>query len=276
VQYNSDDCGDSGPLFLDHTGKSLYDMEYRSDCSNNSYHSFAINNSNGAVSHIGNGTTGDAWLYLPAVFTGNNVYAYTAGCLGNLYWEFSGYKRGSNGALTAINIQAPLPAPKEDDFFCPSQTAADPANHIAVTLQAINQDFNPDGAPLLAAYTADAAGNLSTTSTLQNMPQIAVGSVTNLAMAPSGKLLAVAGSAGLQVFHFNGASPVTHDTGLLTAVGIDQIFWDNANHLYAISRSANKLYVFTITATSAKQSADSPYTIAHPINLIVQPKTKAP
>lgn len=276
VQYNADDCGDSGPLFLDHSGASLYDMEYRSDCSNNSYQSFAINNSNGAVSHIGNGTTGDAWLYLPAAFTGNNVYAYTAGCVGNLYWEFSGYKRSSNGALTAINIKAPLPAPKEGDFFCPSQTAADRTNHIATTLQAVNQDFNPDGPALLATYTADAVGNLSTASTLRNMPQTAVGSVTNLAMAPSGKLLAVAGSAGLQIFHFNGAAPITRDTGLLTTAGISQIFWDNANHLYAISQSANKLYVFTITPASAKQAAGSPYTVTHPINLIVQPRTQTP
>jgi hypothetical protein len=93
-------------------------------------------------------------------------------------------------------------------------------------------------------------------------------------MSPSGKLLAVGGTAGLQVFHFNGASPITHDTGLLTTKPIDQFFWDNANHLYAISRSAGKLYVFTVTPSSATQAPGSPYTIAHPQNIIVQPKTR--
>jgi hypothetical protein len=50
------------------------------------------------------------------------------------------------------------------------------------------------------------------------------------------------------------------------------MFWDNANHLYAISSTAGKLYVFTITPTSATQAAGSPYTISHPQNIIVQPK----
>ena len=47
VQFNQGDCGNSGPLFFDHTGTSLYDLEFLSDCSNNSYHSLAVNKSNG-------------------------------------------------------------------------------------------------------------------------------------------------------------------------------------------------------------------------------------
>jgi hypothetical protein len=35
-------------------------------------------------------------------------------------------------------------------------------------------------------------------------------------MSPSGKLLAVAGTTGLQVFHFNGSNPIKPYTGLLT------------------------------------------------------------
>jgi hypothetical protein len=95
-------------------------------------------------------------------------------------------------------------------------------------------------------------------------------------MAPSGKLLAVAGTAGLQVFHFNGASPITHDTGLLTKDHVDQVFWDNDNHLYAISQGAGKLFVFTVTPTSANQATGSPYTISNPLDLAVQPRTPRP
>jgi hypothetical protein len=271
VKYNQSDCGDSGPVFLDHTGSSLYDMEFRSDCSNNSYQSLAIGKSTGYLHNLG-ATPGDAWLNLPASFIGNNVYAYSAVCLGNTYWEIVGFKRNSSGLLSSIDINAPTPAPKEGDFWCPSQTAADPTNHVAISLQAVNQDFNPDGPPKLATYTADKSGNLSTKSTLANMPQTSVGTVTDLKMAPSGKLLAVGGSAGLQVFHFNGGSPITHDTGLLTKNPVDQFFWDNDNHLYAISRSADKLYVFTVTPTSATQAPGSPYTISHPQNIVVQPR----
>ena len=91
------------------------------------------------------------------------------------------------------------------------------------------------GPTQLATYTVESSGMLATSSTRTNMPAVAVGNVNYLKMAPSGKLLAVAGSAGLQVFHFNGASPITKFTGQLTKTSIDQCFWDNANHLYAIS-----------------------------------------
>ena len=52
-----------------------------------------------------------------------------------------------------------------------------------------------------------------------------------------------------------------------------QVFWDNANHLYAISISAGKLYVFTATPTSVSQAPGSPHSIADLQSLIVLPKT---
>jgi hypothetical protein len=274
VQFNPDDCGSSGPLFLDHTGSTVYDTELYSDCSNNSYQSLGVNRFTGALHNLG-ATSGDAWLSLPASFIGNNLYAYSAVCLSNMYWEINGYRRSSSGALSALNISAPTPTAKPGEFWCPSQTAADPTNHVAITLQAVDQNFNPDGLAQLATYTADGAGNLSTTSTLQNMPQTAVGVVTDLRMAPLGTLLAVAGTSGLQVFHFNGSNPITPDTGLLTNDPIDHAYWDNAGHLYATSQSAGKLYVFTVTPTGATQAPGSPYTIGHPQNLAVQPRTPA-
>jgi hypothetical protein len=44
-------------------------------------------------------------------------------------------------------------------------------------------------------------------------------------------LLAVGGSGGLQVFHFNGRRPITRFTGLLSKDEVDQVAWDNDNHL---------------------------------------------
>ena len=90
--------------------------------------------------------------------------------------------------------------------------------------------------------------------------------------SPSGKLLAVAGTKGLQIFHFDGANPITHYTYLLTTDSIDQISWDNENHLYAISQSAGKLYVFTVTPVSFGQAPGSPYAIASPEFIAVLPK----
>jgi hypothetical protein len=102
-----------------------------------------------------------------------------------------------------------------------------------------------------------------------------------LAISPSDKFLAVADSGGLQIYHFNGANPVTTFTDLLTTDNISAIAWDKKDHLYAITGSvqasptaaltnANKLYVFTVTDTSVTQSPGSPYTIAFPAGLAVQ------
>jgi hypothetical protein len=129
------------------------------------------------------------------------------------------------------------------------------------------------GPPQIAVYTADSSGNLTTTSTMTNMPKTSVTDVTDMSMAPSGALLAVSGTTGLQVLHFNGANPATLYTTLLSGVQVDQEFWDNANHLYAISRSAGKLYVFTVTPTTHSQAPGSPHAITVPENVIVLPKT---
>ena len=272
VLHNPSDCGDTGPIFLDHTGSTLYNLQYRNDCSNNTYQSLSVYKPSGTLSLLG--TAGeDAWLISPASFLANNIYAYSADCLGNLYWEVNGYKRSSNGLLRLLDVNVHLPAPRSGDFWCPALTAADTTNHVALTLQGVNQDFNPDGAPRLVSMTADAAGNLSTGNTLANMPATQVGAVADLKMSPTGRLLAVAGANGLQVFHFNGGAPITHDTGLLTTAPISQIFWDKEDHLYAISRTANKLFVFTVTPTTVQQAVGSPHTVEHPVNLIVQPRT---
>jgi hypothetical protein len=85
--------------------------------------------------------------------------------------------------------------------------------------------------------------------------------VIDYRMSPSGKYLAVAGTSGLQVFHFNGAAPITKYTGLIVKDQVDQVFWDNSNHLYAIGYSAQKLWVFTVTSSSVTQAPGSPHTI---------------
>jgi outer membrane protein assembly factor BamB len=103
------------------------------------------------------------------------------------------------------------------------------------------------------------------------MPATKVVTVNDMKMSPSGKLLAVAGQEGLQIFHFNGADPITKYTGLLTTDPVAQMFWDNSNHLYAISPTTGKLRVYTITPTSFEEPAGSPYDIEKPDTLIVQP-----
>ena len=80
------------------------------------------------------------------------------------------------------------------------------------------------------------------------------------------------GTAGLQIFHFNGSDPITRYTGLLTTDDVSQLFWDNDNHLYAISQSSGKLFVFTTTPTSFSQASGSPYMIRQPTNVTLLPR----
>jgi WD40 repeat protein len=93
--------------------------------------------------------------------------------------------------------------------------------------------------------------------------------VDDLKISPAGDMLAVAGSAGLQVFHFNGASSVTEYTNLLTSDPISEMFWDRSNHLFALSQSSNKLHVFNVNGSMATEAPGSPYVINAPIHLAV-------
>lgn len=272
-KYNGGDCGGPGPLFLDHTGATLYDLDLLGNiCANNTYQSFRIEKTTGELNYLGSDGA-DPWFDVPLSFIGNNTYAYGAVCLYDMYWEIYGFKRHSDGMLIQANISVPTPTPKEGDFYCPNLTATDSTNHVAISLQAVDgETFNPDGPPRLATYTVEDSGNLITNSTRENMPETAVETVTDVMASPSGKLLAVGGTAGLQIFHFNGSDPVTPYTQLLTKDEIDQFFWDDDNHLYAISQSAGKLFVFTITPKTFSQANGSPYTISDPQGIIVQPR----
>jgi hypothetical protein len=258
-----------GGLFLDHSGTSLYADYYTT---NNEYMAYSIDNSNGQLTYIDN-IMGGPGIGSVASFIGNNQFAYSSSCY-HFTPSIYGLQRSSNGAITLMNINPPFPTVPGGGFYCPFLAAADPTNHLAIAMQPLDPNWNPVGPYQLATYTADSSGNLTTKSTYRNMPSVSVGSyITDYWMSPTGKLLAVAGPSGLQVFHFNGAYPITTYTGLLTTNSVNQVFWDSNHHLYAISGSAGLLYVFTITEKSVTQAPGSPYSITNPENMIVLPKS---
>jgi len=272
-KFNGYNCGGPTALFLDQTGSTLYDEDfYGNICANNTYQSFAIDRSTGALSYLA-ASDPSVLFDLPLSFIGNNVYAYGSSSHEYGSWLF-GFRRNSDGTLTDLNINPPMPVSKKGDFYVSYGAAGDPANHVAISVMPYNGNtWQPDGPAQFATYTAAASGNLTTRSTFSNMPVTAVKYVADFRMSPSGKLLAVGGTAGLQIFHFNGANPITHYTGLIAKNQIDQIFWDNDNHLYAISRSANKVFVFTVTPTSVSRAPGSPYSITNLQNITVLPKS---
>ncbi len=266
--YTAEPGGGLISIYLDHTGTSLYADYYTT---NNDYLSYTIDNATGAVTFIKDLPEGPP-NNSPVSFIGSNQFAYSSSCY-HYDPEVYGVQRADNGALISLNTSIPFPTAPPGDFFCPWLATADPTDHLAVAMQPLNGIFVIVGPYQLASYTADSSGNLTTSSSYSTMPKVAVSTVQDYRMSPSGTLLAVGGTSGLQVFHFNGANPITKYTGLLTATEIDQVFWDNDNHLYAISRTTGKLFVFTVTPTRVAQAPGSPHSIAGLEYFIVLPKT---
>ena len=256
-------------LYLDHTGTSLYSEYYTT---NNDYLSYSIDSTTGKLTFI-NDLAGGPANNSAVSFVGNDEFAYSSSCY-HFTPEIYGVQRASDGGLSYLTTTPPFPTPPSGDFWCPWLAAADPTNHLAVAMQPLNGNWVTEGPYQLASYTVDGSGNLSTTNTYATMPKVAVGTVLGYRMSPNGKFLAVGGTSGLQIFHFNGAKPLTKFTGLISATDLYQMFWDNANHLYALSETAGKLYVFTVTSTGVTQAPGSPHTIATPNSIIVLPKTQ--
>jgi 6-phosphogluconolactonase (cycloisomerase 2 family) len=284
-------CGDVSGFVFDRTGKSLYTAVYNFSCSsNNAVDSFALDPSNGSLSYLGTVDMGYESSEAISVL-GNGANAYSALNDACMYGGVSSFSRSTTGLLT--NTQAVVtpqfgpaapPGAKISGVKLPSYaatlTASDTTNHVAIgEYPCYMMSAGAAALPVqLATYTADASGNLTTTDTYATMPATTINPL-DLEMSPSGSLLAVGGVGGLQVFHFNGASPITTFGSALTTDSISQIFWDNSNHLYAITLNAvppavnpGKLHVFTVTDTSASEASGSPYTIATPIALAVQSK----
>ena len=279
---NDSVCGSIGGVLLDRSGQSLYGEVVNISCSsNNALASFALDSSNGNVSYLGNSNIGYNSSGAIA-FLGNNQFAYSA--FPGMYWDILSFVRETNGLLDsnkAFTHVSPLPAPPGStpgliNGYTPGLTATDTANHVAI---AEFPDFTMAGSTAtppvqLAVYTADSSGDLTTSDTYATMPSTPINPL-DLEASPSGALLAVAGTGGLQVFHFNGANSITTFTNVLTTDSIARVVWDNSGHLYAITWTASgstapgKLHVFTVSDTAASEAPGSPYTVTTPVDVAV-------
>jgi hypothetical protein len=160
-----------------------------------------------------------------------------------------------------------VPVAQSPYQWCPTgATASDPTDHIAVGLNLFQPDQNYNLSQYaLATYTVNAQGNLSTTSTNENMASSAIEPAV-ISISPSGELLAVGGNGYFQFFHFNGASPITKYTGLFNEEDqVREFGWDKGNHFYLLS--GHSVEVYNITPTSYKKLAPLP--IFAPYSMIV-------
>jgi hypothetical protein len=274
-------------LQIDYAGKTLYSFD--PDCDNlpgnkQYIRSFKIEE-NGALQFLANTDSGSAneeGDLSPGVFLGTDQYAYQTGCGSTPGFEVIGYKRKSNGVLEVAGTHSESPKTKgPDDIYCTqSVLAGDPGHHLAIGLSDFNVNVGNNVPPtVLASFTADEHGNLTTKSTYENMPSSEIDPITAMSISPTGKLLAVGsvgvipGDSGFQVYHFNGGEPITHFTGLLEPdYGFQEFGWDNDNHLYALNalNGGGRLFVYTVTPTSITRAAGSPYLVPGANNIIVR------
>jgi hypothetical protein len=277
--YDPDACDYLGVIHVDHTGQNLYNVITEPDCTYDligAVQSFKINGSTGELGYLGT-SSADSGLGGVDVFLGNDKFAYASDFFGFDHESDCGidiYRRPSNGDLDNLGyVDMETLSPPTNDvttYYCAEALATDPTNHIATLMQQSDGEGGFYGKPQIGVYTADALGNLSTTSTYQNMP-VAKTDPDSIRMSPSGKLLAVGGATGLEIFHFNGANPATEFEVLLPNKSISDVYWDTSNHLYA-AVGTNKLYVYTITPTSITQAPGSPYTVPGLGSMIVDSK----
>ena len=282
-------------LRIDHTGQDLYNAGIPGEFGcYSSFQSFKINNANGKLTYLGE--TDGIFSGGPQLsILGNNEFAYSVVCeypFGNgATPEITAFQRLSSGELVTVTAGVPIPAAPIDTidpanptpgYYCPISIATDPTNHAVITYFAVDDNGTQYGPAVIATYTADARGNLTTTSTYKNMAKLPTGfdgsntfcrACSALRMAPSGKLLAAGGYAGLVLFHFNGGNPPTKYKTLLANDNIGPILWDNKNHLYALGSDAKggKLWVYTVTPTSVRVAPGSPYSITNAGSMVVQP-----
>jgi hypothetical protein len=254
---------------MDHTGSTLYSSIY--DINDDPFESFRVTTSNGQLIYTGQQATSRYSASYPLTFTGNNKFAYEA-----LDWiedtGIFGFQRNNDGSLTSLSQSEAWPVARPNDCFYTDFAVADTTNHLAVAVHAVNEcPFgNNDGNSQIATYTVDSQGNLSTSSTYSNMLVTPFTYVIWMTMAPSGKVLAVAGGAGMQLYHYNGASPVTKFTGMVATHQIDQMYFDNTNHLYALSKVDQKVYVYTLGNSGTTYIGS--YSVPSAAYIIVQPK----
>src|SRR6266516_7950379 len=166
-------------LSLDRSGSTLYAAATEQSAATGNAILAFHRGSNGVFTYLGStdypDRTGFSDIFGDASsrldFLINNFYAYNAGCdNGNASWLAA--QRNSDGTLGRFPINPTIPS-NPNGNYCPFASAVDSTPnppHLAVGLF-----LEQSGPAQLAVYTADSSGNLTTTSTAQNMPTTAVG-----------------------------------------------------------------------------------------------------
>lgn len=264
---------------LDHSGQYIYVLlENGGDGSCAAYQTYKIN-SGGSFTFDGDteedfgSQSGPNFLSvdLPSIL-GSETFAYADESSGH-YSSPIGFRRESSGTLETMPFTETDPTLSDGNYNVQYPDAAPTGNYVV--FQLYPYDSNP---PQIGSYTVDSEGNLSTTNTSSDMPTSGLEDPSST-FSPDGKLFVLygdqepAGGAGngIEIYSFNGASPLMLYKSLLIGTQIDEVRFDSSNHLYAMSSHTNELYVFTVTSTSVTQ--DTELSIGSPFWMVVASQT---
>lgn len=283
ANYRGAECGttDNSGSVMDHTGQYFSVQLYGAltDDGNNylcdAWQTYKVE-TNGEFTFVGawvGSQTSDDYAYENSplelnliTVSSNNKYVY--GWVGDpdgIY--FVPFTRAESGEImlnqdftetdpTPQPGSEPYPNPDSADYF-PQGVAADSSGHLAALVVGNETAY-------VASYSINASnGSIASTNSWKNMPT--TDHNYPLAMSPAGNLVALASTDqypdGVALFHFNGAAPPTYFTTFLPNVQIDLMAWDKSNHLYMLSYETDQIYVYTVTPTSVKAVAGSPYAV---------------
>ena len=290
--YQGSNCDQNGfGTQVDFSQVTLYYQACASGFNANQYLSFHIQ-SNGSLQFLGGsgGSIGAATQGTPVVLTkmGGNAFAFDSYCDDETdQGVIQIFKRQSNGNLIFYGVDSHMPEAAPGSAYCVGPVAADTSNHLATAVFRIDSQPHDAGfiygPSYLASYTADKNGNLTTNSTVDNMPTLPVAGNNGadaISISPDNKYVAVGGSGnGFQVLHFNGGNPPTNFSPalppLLPGHSIQKFGWDKVHHLYVLSAVygvgtyTTYLSVFNVTSSGVQKVSGSPHYIANLTNLIV-------
>ncbi len=205
----------------------------------------------------------------------DNRFAYSPGWEGDFY----SFSRNINGSLTWINpgfIYAP-PLPDWQEQVCQVYTVASSAQGYVTLVW--GGSIGCTGGYILGNYTVASNGLLQLVPGSGFVPQVGA---NTMAYDATGTYLAVAGN-GIQIYRLQTDGTATPATGAIQvpgSPGYEQVLWDNAGHVYALTQDCfslgdcepnHGLYIFNFDGQSLTLAPGSPHFFARGISLAVLP-----
>jgi hypothetical protein len=266
---------------LDQTGKNVYIPLFKANSPTcDAIQTFQIAKT-GALTFSGaaiyaQGTRTAGFETVPTLL-GNNKFGFNFLSLApNCGGGIRAFSRDSSGTLNNINFTEtdPIAAPiKSTGYLATSLIAADPTSHFAIMVEPTTGCHGSSGGAQLASYTVDSQGNLTSTNTYVDMPTVGNGPGGNMEIDPTGKFLALAVNTGIQLYHFNGAEPITPFPGFISTPGpIYQLSWDQNGYLYAQEQASGAMHVYSVTSAKVKELSGSPTVVPIGQSFIVRSK----